>query len=450
MKRVLAPLNIQESPQFRKIANSTPQHGTAGVMLKKPSKARAKNANQAMKRVACSAPTGESASKKLSTICSTVAAGLQLLPHLNSDQTMTAAEEDEEAISQLLQTDFDGNVLPEKSTVKKQHQQQHEQSNPVQYIEAEELLPHSQQQQEDNEDQQSQQMVQDKNEDEFGQKNILQTAEICSMSGEIPDSPASPDCPNTPIDDILTRTVDLTLDMKHAKIKLTPEQRALPMNVGPSFDCGGGFQTRTTQTTVRHTATGGTWRALEALIAKEYINGKTGKLGCFGISIPKNWVGNVARAINKLSMLMILMHRATSAKNATPIKVLHKSFLAAFEAYSHLSLESRDNIDLVTSDVMMKNGEKKVRNVGTNFSCGGGFNCFLMETTVCREGMAGEHAWTSYEIHIEKSYISKVGTPARFTMTLPAKHVSRVRLALNVHAMIIGEGEMLMLELEGV
>jgi hypothetical protein len=76
--------------------------------------------------------------------------------------------------------------------------------------------------------------------------------------------------------------------------------------------------------------------------------------------------------------------------------------------------------------------------------------CFLRETTVNREGMAGEHAWTSYEIHIEKSYMSKAGTPSHFTTTLPAKHVSWVCLALNVHATLVGEGQMLMLELEGV
>jgi hypothetical protein len=364
VKRVLAPLNIQESPQFRKLANSTPQHGTAGVMAKKPSKALAKNANQGTKRVACSAALGESASKKISTRCPMSVSGLQLLPVVNLDQTLTAQEEDEEAVYTILQTDFDGNVIPGKSAPKEQQHQQHEQSNPVQYIGAEELLPHSQQQQEDNEDQQSQKMLQDENEGETGQKNLLQTAEICSISGEIPDSPASPDCPASPIDDILMRTVDLTLNMKHARIKSTPEQRAQPQSLGPSFDCGGGFKTRTTQMVVCHKATGGTWRALEVVLAKDYINAKTGKLRCFAISIPKNCVGNVARAINKLSMFMIIMHRATSARNVTAIRVLHKSFIAALEAHTHLTLESRDNIELVSSDIMLKNGEKKVRNVG--------------------------------------------------------------------------------------
>jgi hypothetical protein len=292
-----------------------------------------------------------------------------------------------------------------------------------------------------------------KNEGKIGQKNLQQAitaAEINSISGKIPDSPVNPDSPASPYDDTMIRTVDLTLDLKYARIKSTPEKRAQPQSLGPSFDCGGGFKTHTTQTAVRHKATGGTWQALEINLAKNYMNAKTGKLGCFAMSIPKNCVGNVSRAINKLSMFLIIMHRATSAKIATALTVLHKSFLAALKAHTHLSLESRDNIDLVLSDLMLKNGEKNAQIVGTVYSCRGGFRCFLMETTMNREGMAGEHAWTSYEIHIKKSYISKTGVPSHFTMTVPAKHVSRVRLSLNVHVVVVGEGQMLMHELESV
>jgi hypothetical protein len=167
----MAPLNIQESPQFRKLANSMPQQGTAGVMAKKPSKARAKNANQGTKRVACSTALGESASKKISTKCPISVSGLQLLPVVNLDQTMTAQEEEEEAVYKILPTDFGDSVaIPRKSVPKEQEQQQqqqqqHEQINPVQYVGVNELLPYPQQQQsqqvlqEDNEDQQSQQIL---------------------------------------------------------------------------------------------------------------------------------------------------------------------------------------------------------------------------------------------------------------------------------------------------
>jgi hypothetical protein len=250
------------------------------------------------------------------------------------------------------------------------------------------------------------------------------------------------------------RTVDLTLDLKNAKSKSPPEQRAQPMSRGPSIDCGGGFKTHTTQTNIRHKATGGTWQALELNLAKTYLNAKTGKQGCFAMGIPKNCVGNVARAINKLSMFLVILHRATSAKNATALYVLHKDFLASLKAYAHLTLESRDNIDLVWKDVKCPNGDRNAQIVGTIYSCGGGYRCFIMETTMHREGehtwTSSNSSWTSYEIHIEKSYTSKTGVPSHFTMSVPARHVPRVRLALSVHAVILGEGQMLMHELENV